>query len=265
MCVHQALVENGANPNAGDYDDRTALHLAASNGETSVLDYLLRKLGNVNVNPLDRLGGTPLDDAHRHVNSAAVAMLEAAGGLRKNDPAITAMEERLRASAEQIQRQERRGKVDEKAQASTEIKTSLYVRNKCGKQLTGLVHDLKIITAELLGAMTQMDKAMQHLLTLASPDTSSGDAVGSGLSQDTLHKALKSQWYPTIVDAAREVSGCVRQWRTTSNLASAVMGEEMPQCRAINIFSKPFKKEVTMLCFCFVTCITSDVLALCQS
>ena len=255
MYVHQALIENGANPNAGDYDNRTALHLAASNGETSVLDYLLRKLGNVNVNPLDRLGGTPLDDAHRHANSAAVAMLEAAGGLRKDHPAITAMEESMRESSEQIQRQERRGKVDEKAQASTEIKTGLYVRNKCGKQLTGLLHDLKAITAELLGAMTKMDETMQHFLTLASAEDtlepfrmSSRDAVGGGLSEDTLHKALKSQWYPKIVDSAREVSGCVRQWRTTSNSASAVMGEELPQCRAINIFSKPFQKEVTSLC-----------------
>ena len=104
----KSLIENGANPNAGDYDDRTgpfpsflahprnlqhifkcylysvdvircksllqiltrkclharanmqpALHLAASNGETSALDYLLRQLSGVqiNINPLDRLGG----------------------------------------------------------------------------------------------------------------------------------------------------------------------------------------------------------------
>jgi len=32
--------------------------LAASNGETSALDYLLRQSGvHININPLDRLGG----------------------------------------------------------------------------------------------------------------------------------------------------------------------------------------------------------------
>ena len=39
-------------------NSQSALHLAASNGETSALDYMLRHLSvDINVNPLDRLGG----------------------------------------------------------------------------------------------------------------------------------------------------------------------------------------------------------------
>jgi hypothetical protein len=171
----KTLIENGANPNAGDYDDRTgsssfrplltctacdplstlctrstytaakcrcqylrssartraqpALHLAASNGQASVLDYLMRHSPvHVNVNPTDRLGGiplvivpasfsssveftgahrewenprfcffahagmcmagTPTEDAYRHGEMVAVAILEASGGVRQDSPLV---------------------------------------------------------------------------------------------------------------------------------------------------------------------------------
>ena len=39
--------------NAADYDRRTALHLASSNGHLFVVDYLARH-PDININPLDR-------------------------------------------------------------------------------------------------------------------------------------------------------------------------------------------------------------------
>ncbi|XP_037071389.1 glutaminase liver isoform, mitochondrial-like [Pollicipes pollicipes] len=48
--------------NAGDYDGRTALHLAAAEGHVHVVAFLLEKCG-VKVNPKDRWGNVPLDDA----------------------------------------------------------------------------------------------------------------------------------------------------------------------------------------------------------
>jgi ankyrin repeat protein len=123
----RALIENGANPNAGDYDSRTALHLAASNGETSALDYILRCIENINVNPLDRLGGTPLDDANRHGHAVAVAMLEAAGGLRQDDPSLQAIADKVHAESELLQRSERSGKVKDLVSASSE--TKVHVRH----------------------------------------------------------------------------------------------------------------------------------------
>ena len=47
-----------------DYDGRTPLHLAASNGHYRVAKYLLDS-GLKNVNPLDRYKNTPMDDARR--------------------------------------------------------------------------------------------------------------------------------------------------------------------------------------------------------
>jgi len=83
----KALLENGVNPNLADYDGRTALHLASSNGRTTALDYLLSQ-PNLDVNPVDVTGGTPLDDAIRHNQRVSQEMLRNAGGLMKDDPML---------------------------------------------------------------------------------------------------------------------------------------------------------------------------------
>jgi glutaminase len=70
-----------------DYDSRTALHLAASNGNISIVDKLLRIEG-IEVNSVDRVGGTPLEDAYRHNQTVVAQMLTQAGGLRKGDPTL---------------------------------------------------------------------------------------------------------------------------------------------------------------------------------
>jgi len=51
----------GADLNAGDYDRRTPLHLAASNGQLETISYLVKQC--VEMNPRDRWSATPLDDA----------------------------------------------------------------------------------------------------------------------------------------------------------------------------------------------------------
>eukprot|EP00959_Pyramimonas_sp_CCMP1952_P444374 9303895-Pyramimonas_sp.AAC.1 len=75
ICTH------GGNPNAMDYDNRTCLHLAASEGQVRVVDYLMG-LPGIDVNVLDRMGGTPLDDAYRHGRTVVITMLQNAGGMR---------------------------------------------------------------------------------------------------------------------------------------------------------------------------------------
>ena len=45
--------------NAGDYDKRTALHLAAGEGHAGVVQLLCERGANVNIE--DRWGGRPLD------------------------------------------------------------------------------------------------------------------------------------------------------------------------------------------------------------
>lgn len=49
------LVENGIDINQTDYDSRTALHLAASNGQEAICEYLCNDPHTV-VNAVDRLG-----------------------------------------------------------------------------------------------------------------------------------------------------------------------------------------------------------------
>lgn len=55
----------------GDYDRRTALHLACTEGHYQIAEYLLRKGFSDNLNVLDRWNNTPMDDAksngHSHI------------------------------------------------------------------------------------------------------------------------------------------------------------------------------------------------------
>lgn len=71
------LVAQGVPLDAGDYDYRTALHLAAAEGHVAVVRYLVAH--GVPVDPTDRWGNTPLDDALRHGRDAVVEALQASG------------------------------------------------------------------------------------------------------------------------------------------------------------------------------------------
>lgn len=51
----------GVNLNEGDYDLRTPLHLAACSGSFNIVKFLVQK--RVEINPRDRWGATPLNDA----------------------------------------------------------------------------------------------------------------------------------------------------------------------------------------------------------
>ena len=57
----QRLVASGTDLNLADYDGRTGIHLAASEGQLETVRFLILK--GVNVSPKDRWGGTPLADA----------------------------------------------------------------------------------------------------------------------------------------------------------------------------------------------------------
>jgi len=84
------LLTKGAHPTAADYDGRTAIHLAASEGRLNVLQYLATIKG-FNINVVDRFGGTPLVDAIRgnHINT--VDWIRSKGGFTVN-PAKDASE-----------------------------------------------------------------------------------------------------------------------------------------------------------------------------
>ena len=74
------LVVRGFDQDAGDYDKRTALHLAAAEGRDQVVRYLIEN--GASVNPIDRWNSTPLDDAYRHEHPTIVEQLESHGAER---------------------------------------------------------------------------------------------------------------------------------------------------------------------------------------
>lgn len=71
----KALLSSGCSPIAADYDKRTALHVAASEGNNTIVHELLKVVKNAS--PKDRWGGTPLSDAVREGHSGVVKILVA--------------------------------------------------------------------------------------------------------------------------------------------------------------------------------------------
>jgi ankyrin repeat protein len=104
LCTYAALgwkdqlmdvLKNGVSPDTGDYDKRTALHLAASEGHTDVVEALIMQ--GANVNATDRMGFSPLVDACRHNHHRIQNLLRDAGGqVLGMDEAVVIAEEKQR-------------------------------------------------------------------------------------------------------------------------------------------------------------------------
>ena len=71
----------GLDVDLGDYDKRTAIHLAASEGRLDVVKCLILEL-KANPSPVDRWGGTPLDDALRQGHAETATFLRGQGAKR---------------------------------------------------------------------------------------------------------------------------------------------------------------------------------------
>ena len=82
------VVDLGVDVDLGDYDKRTAMHLAASEGQLDVVKCLVLEL-RANPSPIDRWGGTPLDDALRSSHGPVAAFLRSQGakkGVQSGQP-----------------------------------------------------------------------------------------------------------------------------------------------------------------------------------
>ena len=69
------LLISGVSPNVADYDGRTLLHLAASEGHKDIVKYLV-KHHHADVHAKDRWGGTPLTDAENGGHASVLRFLQ---------------------------------------------------------------------------------------------------------------------------------------------------------------------------------------------
>jgi len=83
------LVAQGVLLDLTDYDQRTAIHLAAAEGHLDVVRYCIAH--NVHVNPTDRWGNKPLDDAIRHGHDAVAEILRKHGGQSRDAGVVKAV------------------------------------------------------------------------------------------------------------------------------------------------------------------------------
>ncbi|PSC76146.1 potassium NKT2 [Micractinium conductrix] len=87
LSLLRRLLRAGAEADAGDYDGRTALHLAAAEGNLQAAQSLVTT-GHANPAALrDRWGNTPLDEARRVGATAVTALLEEASTAAGGPPA----------------------------------------------------------------------------------------------------------------------------------------------------------------------------------
>lgn len=96
--------------NKGDYDHRTALHLAASEGHIDVVTFLCKRGANVNVE--DRWGGRPLDDALEKDNKHVAEVLRGYGATTSaNSDAVESQRSLLLSNKHNFRKSRRVGRI----------------------------------------------------------------------------------------------------------------------------------------------------------
>lgn len=68
------LILAGVSPNTSDYDGRTLLHLACSEGHKSIVKFLLQNPDTL-LSPHDRWKQTPIDDARTNGHESIAVLL----------------------------------------------------------------------------------------------------------------------------------------------------------------------------------------------
>jgi len=186
------MVLNGCDVGNGDYDMRTPLHLAASNEMLACLEYMLKIEPNINVNPIDRFGGTPLEDAYRHNNSTAIHLLEHWGGLRKDDPSQGDALEGQKALIKANAKKQRIPLVEAKSKECHEQMAMNYLQGQYTQELQSKMADLQAAFDEITQRLHKLVQDMMPYHPGGSMKELQGLANHSIAKQDIVLERIQS-------------------------------------------------------------------------
>ena len=257
----QTLVENGINTAAGDYDGRTALHLAASEGQISVLHYLLGQDPPLDINCVDRVGGTPLEDAVRHKHRVAEMMIEEAGGMRRHERRLSELVGNYQAHLEPnridvLLRVRRNGAflrlknlradgVQAATEACIEAKAVEAVRNVLLPALRTRLETLD----SLFGRLAEEIRIATPILLSALQMDSTGTRMGSGKFLLSLKggKAANDLEPTNPIETTVHLLALLPELAASIATAREAMDAPLPRCRLVQMYAKAFRREATAL------------------
>lgn len=112
--------------------------------------------------------------------------------------------------------------------------------------LPGQLKEINLLSADLKQEIDGITEAISKFRLVAEPplNESRRNLAVPGMSHEEM---LQSCQYKEVVAAARRLSDAIRQWRTQTTNASAVMAEDLPHCRAALIHSKQYRIHVKKL------------------
>ena len=273
--VIRTLVENGVDAAVGDYDGRTALHLAASEGKISVLHYLLERDPPLDINGLDRVGGTPLEDAMRHCHSVAAMMIETAGGMRRHEKRLCELVGRylayldpnridvlLRARRGGVKARLKKLRVDgvltatensPESKALEAIQELLLpaIQTRVGRLrelFLRLVDEIRTVCPVLLSALRMHErnaiKGSPHLLSAVLRITSTVNTIQAhqnlDLQQDKNNPIELAQALLVVLTSVNELLAAIAS-------AREAIDAPLPSCRLVRMLSRPFRGDATEL------------------
>lgn len=194
---------------ACDYDKRTALHLAASEGHLSVVKLLVDDLG-CRHSPVDRWEATPLDDAVRSGHNAVAAFLRSVGAvalsMRHGDDDVSLSDERGSAAAGGSAAQQQAQLPDRKDSVEMAAMGGLL----CSAAAFGHVEELRRLCLEEEGSADQADYDSRTPLHLAASEAQL-ETVRVLVDELRCRRSQPDRWGKTPLDDAEALAAQLRE------------------------------------------------------